>query len=58
MKNDIERVLISEAEIEAEVARVGRQISEDFRDKNPIFVGVLKGCFIFMADLMRNVDIK
>ena len=58
MKNDIERVLISEAEIEAEVARVGRQISEDFRDKNRIFVGVLKGCFIFMADLMRHVDIK
>ncbi len=58
MKNDIERVLISEAEIEAEIARVGRQISEDFRDKNPIFVGVLKGCFIFMADLMRHVDIK
>ena len=58
MKNDIERVLISEAEIEAVVARVGRQISEDFRDKNPIFVGVLKGCFIFMADLMRHVDIK
>ena len=58
MKNDIERVLISEEEIEAQVARVGRQISENFRDKNPIFVGVLKGCFIFMADLMRHVDIK
>ena len=58
MVNDIERVLISEAEIEAQVARVGRQISEDFRGKNPIFVGVLKGCFIFMADLMRHVDIQ
>ena len=58
MINDIERVLISEEEIEAEVARVGRQITEDFRDKNPIFVGVLKGCFIFMADLMRHVDVK
>ncbi len=58
MTNDIERVLISEEEIEAEVTRVGRQITEDFRDKNPIFVGVLKGCFIFMADLMRHVDIK
>ena len=58
MTNDIERVLISEEAIEAEVARVGRQITEDFRDKNPIFVGVLKGCFIFMADLMRHVDIK
>ena len=58
MTNDIERVLISEEEIEAAVARVGRQITEDFRDKNPIFVGVLKGCFIFMADLMRHVDVK
>lgn len=58
MTNDIERVLISEEEIEAEVTRVGRQITEDFRGKNPIFVGVLKGCFIFMADLMRHVDIK
>ena len=58
MTNDIERVLISEEAIESEVARVGRQITEDFRDKNPIFVGVLKGCFIFMADLMRHVDIK
>ena len=58
MTNDIERVLISEEAIESEVARVGRQITEDFRDKNPIFVGLLKGCFIFMADLMRHVDIK
>ena len=57
MTNDIERVLISEEEIEAEVTRVGRQITEDFRDKNPIFVGVLKGCFIFMADLMRHVTV-
>ncbi len=58
MLNDIERVLISEEELEASVARIGRKISEDFRDKDPIFVGVLKGCFIFMADLMRHVDIK
>ena len=58
MLNDIERVLISEEELEASVAQIGRKISEDFRDKDPIFVGVLKGCFIFMADLMRHVDIK
>ena len=58
MINDIETVLISEAELEAAVARIGRRISEDYRDKDPIFVGVLKGCFIFMADLMRHVDIR
>ena len=58
MTNDIERVLISEAEIEAAVARIARQITEDYRDKDPIFVGVLKGCFIFMADLMRHVEVS
>ena len=53
----IERVLISAEEIEAHVAEIGAQISRDYRDKDPIFIGVLKGCFIFMADLMRHVDI-
>ena len=57
MTNDIEKVLISEAEIEAAVARIARQITADYRDKDPIFVGVLKGCFIFMADLMRHVEV-
>ena len=58
MNNDIERVLISAEELEAHVAEIGRKITADFKDKDPIFVGVLKGCFIFMADLMRHVDIK
>ena len=58
MNKDIERVLISEEEIEKHVAEIGRKITEDFKDKDPIFIGVLKGCFIFMADLMRHVDIK
>ena len=57
MTNDIEKVLIGEAEIEAAVARIARQITDDYRDKDPIFVGVLKGCFIFMADLMRHVEV-
>ncbi len=58
MLNDIERILISAEEIEAHVADVSRRISDDYRDKDPIFVGVLKGCFIFMSDLMRHVDIR
>ena len=58
MVEDIERVLISAEEIEAAVAKAGSQISRDFDGKDPIFVGVLKGCFIFMADLMRHVDIN
>ena len=58
MRNDIERILISEEELQEKVSEMGRKISRDFKDKDPIFVGVLKGCFIFMADLMRYVDIS
>ena len=57
MREDIERVLISEQELQEKVAALGRQISRDFEGKDPLFVGVLKGCYIFMADLLRHVDI-
>ena len=58
MHEDIEKILIGEDEIKARVAEAGAKISRDFAGKDPIFVGVLKGCFIFMADLMRHVDIN
>ena len=58
MRNDIERILISEEELREKVSEMGKKISRDFKGKDPIFVGVLKGCFIFMADLMRYVDIS
>ena len=58
MKNDIECVLITEEELREKVAAMGAQISRDFAGKDPLFVGVLKGCFIFMADLLRCVDIR
>ena len=57
MERDIQRVLISSEEIRRHVAEIGEKISRDFADKDPIFVGVLKGCFVFMADLMRHVSI-
>lgn len=57
MKNDIERILISEDELQKTVAELGRQISEDYKDKNLLMVSVLKGSVIFMADLMRNITI-
>lgn len=58
MKRDIQEVLISEEELQAAVKKIGEQISKDFEGKDPIFVGVLKGCWIFMADLMRYVSIN
>ncbi len=43
-------------DINAAVARLAREVRRDYRDKNPILVGVLKGCFVFMADLVRALD--
>ena len=58
MENDIKEILFTREEIYRRVSDIGAQITEDFRGKDPIFVGVLKGCFIFMADLMRCVNVK
>lgn len=57
MDKDILRVLISEDEIDAKVAELGQRITADFAGKKPMFIGVLKGCFVFMADLVRHVDL-
>ena len=57
MNEDIERVFFTEEEIKQAVARLGAEISRDFAGKDPVFVGVLKGCWVFMSDLMRSVSI-
>lgn len=58
MDQDILKVLLSEEEIKARVQEMGDQLYDAFHDKNPLFVGVLKGCFIFMADLVRAAQFK
>ena len=58
MDQDILKILLSEEEIKARVQELGDQLYDAFHDKNPLFVGVLKGCFIFMADLVRATQLK
>ena len=53
MEQDILKVLMSEEQLQKRVREMGDELYDRFHDKDPIFVGVLKGCFIFMADLMR-----
>ncbi|MBI4199057.1 MAG: hypoxanthine phosphoribosyltransferase [Chloroflexi bacterium] len=53
----IERVLLSKAQIERRVAELGGTISRDYAGKAPILIGVLRGVFCFMADLMRQVSL-
>jgi len=57
MRSDIESIFFTEEQIQEKVSALGAQISRDFEGKNPLFVGVLKGCFVFMSDLMRHVTI-
>ena len=57
MINDIEKVYYSEETLHGIVERLGKQISEDYKDKNLLLVSVLKGSVIFMADLMRAITI-
>ena len=58
MEQDILKVLYSEEEIKQRVAEMGEELYDRFADKNPLFVGVLNGCFMFMADLVRASQMK
>ncbi len=52
------QTLITKERLQAGVRRLGRQIATDYRGKEPIFIGILKGSFIFMADLIRAADVE
>ena len=50
------KCLFPRAEIEAAVKRLASEITRDYVDKNPVLISILKGSFIFMADLIRLID--
>ncbi len=55
--DDIDEILITEAEIRDQIAEMGALISRDYAGKTPILVGLLKGCAVTMADLLRTLTI-
>ena len=57
MRNDIKQILLTEEQIQSKVKELAAQLSEEYADKNPVFIGVLKGVVIFFADMVRNLDI-
>ena len=57
MERDIEKILLTEEQIQNKVKELGAILAEEYRDKNPVFVGVLKGVVIFYADMIRAVNI-
>ncbi|MFB6469344.1 hypoxanthine phosphoribosyltransferase [Cytobacillus sp. Hz8] len=56
MKNDIEKVLIAEEEIQEKIKVLAGQLTDEYQDKFPLAIGVLKGAMPFMADLLKRVD--
>lgn len=57
MRDKIDRVLISEAEIEKRVAEIGAAITSDYQGKDLIVVCVLKGAFMFLSSLVKKIDL-
>jgi len=55
LEDDIEKVLITEEEIQATVRRLGEEITRDYTGKDVLLVGVLKGAFLLMGDLARHI---
>lgn len=58
MEQDILKVLVTEEQIKNRIAELGEALYERFHDRNPLFLGVLKGSFVFMADLVRACQVK
>lgn len=58
MLQDIERVLISEEALQKRIAELGKELAADYGDKEPIFVGVLKGVVNFFTDMVRATPIR
>jgi hypoxanthine phosphoribosyltransferase len=57
MQDDIAEILVNEEQIQAKVAELGRRISEDYRGKCLVLVGLLRGAIVFLSDLMRAITI-
>ena len=56
MMDNIERVLLTEQEIQDKVKELAALLAEEYQDKDPVFIGVLKGVVVFFGDFMKSFD--
>ena len=56
MKNDIKTVLITEEEIQKKIKSLAAELTEEYKDRFPLVIGVLKGAMPFMSDLLKRID--
>lgn len=57
MEKDIKQILLSQEQIQEKVSQIAAQLSQEYADKDPIFVGVMKGVVLFFADVVKRVTI-
>ena len=58
MNPAVEKILVSEEEIDAIVTRIAAEIDRDYKDKNLVLVCILKGSIVFMGDLMKKITVQ
>jgi len=56
MKNDIQEILLSQEQIQQKVKELSAALMAEYADKNPLFVGVLKGVVMFYSDMVRSFE--
>ena len=57
MHNDIQKILLTEEQIQTRIKELGEILTAEYADKNPVIVGVLKGVVIFYADMIRQIKV-
>ena len=57
MERDVLKVLLTQEQIQDRIAQLGEILTEEYADKNPVIVGVLKGVVVFYADMVRHIKV-
>ena len=57
LEQDIERILVAESDLSTRVAVLSEQINRDYAGRRPLLIGVLRGSFVFLSDLVRGLDL-
>ncbi len=57
LEHDIDHILFSEEQLKARVAEIAAQIDKDYEGKEPLLISILRGSFVFMADLVRQIHV-
>ena len=57
MHPDIQEVLVTEEQLQKRIEELGRELTQQYKDQNPVIVGVLKGVVVFFADMVRRIQV-